>query len=143
MNYYRDYYNYMNNNYNIPDYNQNENKNNLFDPYQGFIRGNMFKDLYNSYKSSKPVEVVPKNEQASMLTTIDCLNLALIDLGLYLDLHPDDLKMLEKFNKYRVDLNEYTYEYQKKYGPLCLNNDSLKNSPFGWIKSPWPWESVK
>ena len=46
MNYYRDYYNYLNNNYNQPNYNQNNVS--LYEPYEGFIRGNMFKDLYMS-----------------------------------------------------------------------------------------------
>ena len=46
---YNDYYNYLNNNYNVPVYNQPKGKM-LFNPYQGFIRGNMFPDLYNFYK---------------------------------------------------------------------------------------------
>ena len=51
-----DYYNYMNNNYNQPLYNQqsfnnmNKKSSKLFDPYVGFISGNMFPDLYNAYK---------------------------------------------------------------------------------------------
>lgn len=36
MNDFRDYYNYKNNNYNQPTYEQNSN--NIIDPYQGFIR---------------------------------------------------------------------------------------------------------
>ena len=43
---YNDYYNYLNNNCNLPIYNQPKGKS-LFNPYQGFIRGNMFPDLYN------------------------------------------------------------------------------------------------
>ena len=31
--------------------------NNIIDPYQGFIRGNMFSDLYNNYKFEKPVQI--------------------------------------------------------------------------------------
>ena len=47
----KDYYNYVNNNYNQPSYNsQNENVN-LYNPYQGYIRGNMFPNLYNTYKT--------------------------------------------------------------------------------------------
>ena len=70
MNNYRDYYNYANNNYNQPNYKNTLNAN-IYDPYQGFIRGNMFPDLYNTYKLNKPVEIMPKNEQAELLTYID------------------------------------------------------------------------
>ena len=37
-----EYYNYVNNNYNQPTFTENANPSKLYDPYQGFIRGNMF-----------------------------------------------------------------------------------------------------
>ena len=52
-----DYYNYLKNNYNQPTFTENGNPNKLYDPYQGFIRGNMFKNLYNDYKLKNPVEI--------------------------------------------------------------------------------------
>ncbi|MEG2251056.1 MAG: spore coat protein CotJB [Bacilli bacterium] len=140
MNNYRDY-NYLNNNYNIPNYNQLDFK--TYEPYEGFIRGNMYPSLYNTYKVTTPIKIVPQNEQAEMLTTIDSLEFAMNDIGLYLDIYPDNKEALEKFNKYRYDLNQYSYEYQKKFGPICINNDALNKYPYAWIKSPWPWESEK
>lgn len=141
MNIYRDYYNYQNNNYNLPSYNQDKNYVKLYEPYQGLIRGNMFPELYNTYKSNVPIEIIPENEQATLLTNIDSLEFALTDLALYLDIYPDNEFMLKQFNNIRVGMNELIYEYQKKYGPLCLNNDALNKYPYTWIKSPWPWES--
>ena len=141
MNMYRDYYNYQNNNYNLPSYNQDKNYVKLYEPYQGLIRGNMFPELYNTYKSNVPIEIIPENEQATLLTNIDSLEFALTDLTLYLDIYPDNEFMLKQFNNIRVGMNELIYEYQKKYGPLCLNNDALNKYPYTWIKSPWPWES--
>lgn len=141
MNMYRDYYNYQNNNYNLPSYNQDKNYVKLYEPYQGLIRGNMFPELYNTYKSNVPIEIIPENEQATLLTNIDSLEFALTDLALYLDIYPDNEFILKQFNNIRVGMNELIYEYQKKYGPLCLNNDALNKYPYTWIKSPWPWES--
>lgn len=141
MNMYRDYYNYQNNNYNLPSYNQDKNYVKLYEPYQGLIRGNMFPELYNTYKLNVPIEIIPENEQATLLTNIDSLEFALTDLALYLDIYPDNEFMLKQFNNIRVGMNELIYEYQKKYGPLCLNNDALNKYPYTWIKSPWPWES--
>ena len=142
-----DYYNYMNNNYNQPLYNQqsfnNMNKVNskLFDPYVGFISGNMFPDLYNAYKLSNPLEIEPMNEQAELLTSIDALCFACIDLNLYLDLYPDDKSAIELFNIYRDEKKNLEKEYESKYGPLFISSDALNTFPWAWDNSPWPWQN--
>ena len=90
-------------NYNKCTYDQkNININDIFDPYTGFIRGNMFPDLYNQYKINKPYEIEPMNEQAQILTTIDALCFSAHDLNLYLDTHPNDRDMIQLFNQYRI-----------------------------------------
>ena len=145
MNYYNknnDYYNYVNNTYNQPLYNQSSNNKKILDPYNGFVRGNMFSDLYNGYKLNKPLDITPLKEQADMLTYIDSLCFALIDLNLYLDLYPNDSKIIELFNSYRMEKDEITKEYESKYGPLTLNSDSLNKAPWAWDNMPWPWEGV-
>jgi hypothetical protein len=91
----KDYYNYTNNNYNQPMYNQEPNNITLFDPYNGFIRGNMFPNLYNGYKMASPYEIKPMNEQAELLTGVDTLGFAAHDLNLYLDVYPEDRRMIE------------------------------------------------
>ena len=141
-----DYCNYINNNYNQPVYNQaNFNKatmsNSLYDPYNGFIRGNMFPDLYNAYKTANPYEIRPMNEQAELLTYIDALSFATIDLNLYLDIYPDDRDALALFNQYRIQKNEYMKKYESKYGPLLINSDALENYPWAWDNNPWPWQN--
>ena len=137
---FKDYYNYVNNNYNIPTYEQSVSNTDTFDPYNGLIRGNLFPDLYNSYKFDKPLQIKPANDQAEMLTYIDSLSFALIDLGLYLDINDKDKKALELYNKYRANLGEYMILYQNKYGPITKTSDSLAAYPWQWNNSPWPWE---
>lgn len=137
---FQDYYNYINNNYNKPIYNQDVTKNNIFDPYNGFIRGNLFPQLYNQYKVEKPIEIRPMNEQAEMLTYIDAFYFACIDLSLYLDTHPDDKDALKLFNQYRQSKKEYIEQYENKYGPLNKESNSLNSYPWMWNNSPWPWE---
>ncbi len=124
--------NYQNNNY------QNDN---LFNPYEGLIRGNLFKNIYDPYKNEKPYTIKPMNDQAKMLTDIDSLEFALIDLNLYLDVYPDDKNAIELFNKYRNEHNQLLYTYQNEYGPILLNSDSLNNMPWMWDNRPWPWEN--
>ena len=136
----QDYYNYTNNNYNQPLYNQAPNTKSMYDPYQGFIRGNMFPELYNGYKLNKPFEVSPMNEQAELLTYIDSLGFAMIDLNLYLDVYPDDQKAIDLYNQYRIQNINYTNQYENKYGPLLPNSNALRTVPWAWNESPWPWE---
>jgi len=136
----KDYYNYANNNYNQPLYNQNIQNKQIYDPYNGFIRGNMFPELYNSYKLNKPLEITPMNEQAELLTYVDALTFAMIDLNLYLDVYPNDREALELFNQYRMQADEYTKKDESKYGPLELTSNSLNTFPWAWDNAPWPWE---
>jgi len=138
-NFRNDYYNYVNNNYNKPLYTEDSNPNNLYDPYQGFIRGNLFPNLYNNYKVNA-IDLKPLNEQAKMLTMLDSLNFAVIDINLYLDIYPEDKDMLKLFNQYRNEGNKVLSEYEKKFGPINLNSSANENYPFMWINSPWPWE---
>ncbi len=116
------------------------NCSNLYDDYQGFIRGNLFKNLYDPYKIKQPYEIKPMNEQADMLTKIDALSFAMTDLQLYLDTHPTDRNMLSLFNEYREEKKNKVREYETKYGSLTTNSNSLNNYPWGWIDEPWPWE---
>lgn len=141
-----DYYNYENNNYNQPIFNQSNFNNsampnNIYDPYNGFIRGNMFPELYNAYKIKNPYEINPMNEQAELLTYIDALTFSVIDLNLFLDIYPDDKNAIGLFNQYRTQLKEYTKQYENKYGPLFLNSDSLESYPWAWNNNPWPWQN--
>ncbi len=121
--------------------NKHTSVDNLFDPYTGFIHGNMFPNLYDPYKLPKPYDIQPLNEQARMLTQIDALRFSTIDLGLYLDVHPEDHNMLNLFNQYRVQANNLQREYDSKYGPLLLSDDSLTAYPWAWNNRPWPWEN--
>ena len=143
MNNYFNYpnYNYKNPNMQVNNYNQNLNNQNLFTPYEGFIRGNMFPSLYDPYKGEKPFQIKPMNDQAEMLTTIDSLGFATIDLNIYLDVNPDDKNAIDLFNQYRRQKEELMKKYQEKYGPLLLSSDALNNYPWMWDNRPWPWEN--
>lgn len=114
------------------------NNKKLFEPYQGFIRGNMFQNLYDGY--GKVYDVKPLNEQAELLTYIDILTFASIDLNLYLDVHPDDAEMIKLYNTYSDELRKMVYEYENKYGAINTNSKALESYPWNWIKGPFPWE---
>ena len=72
-----------------------------------------------------------------MLENIKCLNFAIVELGLYLDTHPDDEKALCLHRKYCKEYRELTDKCQKVYGPLTIQFPCNK---WRWIEEPWPWE---
>lgn len=134
-----DTYNYVNNNYNQPMYTEDVNSKKVYDPYQGFIRGNMFPTLYNGY-GIKNLDINPTNEQARMLTTLSALEFAAHDINLYLDLHPEDRDMVELYNQYRIESNELRDKYENAYGPILASSNATNQIPWNWKNSPWPWE---
>lgn len=110
----------------------------LFEPYQGFIRGNMFPSLFDQY--GRIYDIKPMNEQAELLTYIDIFDFALIDLGLYLDVYPDNQKAIEVYNKFLQEKKNIVKKYEESYGPITLNSDALNTLPWSWDNNPWPWE---
>ena len=76
-------------------------------------------------------------ERSEMLKQIKCLNFAIIDLGLYLDTHPEDTKAICLHNKYCKELKELKDAYQKVYGPLSIYYPC---NIWRWLEEPWPWE---
>jgi spore coat protein JB len=130
------------NNFNLNGYNfyVEGNKNKLYEPYEGFIRGNMFEDLYDPYKLNRPYEIKPMNEQTDLLTYINALDFATHDLNLYLDNFPNDEKMLHKFNEYNSELKKLTDQYERNYGPLFAGSLYGDENKWNWALLPWPWD---
>ena len=76
------------------------NDNQILEPYQGFIRGNLFSNLYEPYKNYKPMEINPTNEREALLYQLMQYKFTLIELNLYLDTHPNDRGAISLYNKY-------------------------------------------
>ena len=121
--------------------NNNINNNQLFEPYEGFIRGNMFKDLYDQYKNFKPQNLNSGSERENMLNQWQQYNFVLTDIALYLDVNPNNRNMLNLYQKYLKIANEIKEQYEKKYGPVTCESEVILNSnSWDWNNSPWPWE---
>ena len=114
------------------------NDNKLYNCQEGFIKGNMFKDEYIPYKNYQPTKIIPINEKESLLLKLYESDFALHDLNLYLDLHPNDKYIYDEFKKELNTFNEIKSIYEKKYGPLCLEDTTSNN--YEWYLGPWPWE---
>ena len=75
--------------------------------------------------------------RAEMMKKIREYNFSVIELGLYLDTHPDDNKALCLHREYAKNLKELLDKYQKVYGPLTIYFPCNK---WRWLEEPWPWE---
>lgn len=124
-------------NYNV---NTNTSNNNLSGLYTGFIRGNMFPNLYDQYMNYQPMMINPRNEKEQYLLDLNQVQFAMHDIHLYLDNFPNDTNMINEFNRNRETYNELLKKYENKFGPLEICSDSLNNVPWQWNNEPWPWE---
>ena len=122
------------------DYMKDNDNNKILDPYSGFVRGNMFDNLYDKYKNYKPCDINPSNEREALLEQWQQYNFALIDLGLYLDVYPNDTNALNLYKKYLDISNKTLKKYESMYGPLCTDSEYAASNKWNWDNSPWPWE---
>ena len=135
------YNNYLGNDYfrNTTPSMMNTNQPNLYNPEEGYNKGNLFANLYSEYKNYQPAMLKAKNEKESLFLDLSRYAFAAHELNLYLDLHPEDTTMLTLFNDYRERSNRLMMEYEKKYGPLTVSSDVM-NTNFTWVTDKWPWE---
>lgn len=115
------------------------NNSKLVSTKEGFLRGNMFSNLYDPYKDLTYLPLNPKNEKERLLYEIMEVDFAINDLNLYLDLHPEDNEIYEKFKMYVKKCIELKDSYTRKYGPLTL--EQVNSNEYKWNENPWPWES--
>lgn len=126
--------NMMNNNMNMM------NNQNLTTPTEGYLRGNLFANLYNQYKNYQPRRLSATNDQERLFNEMSENAFAAHELNLYLDLYPNDSSILTLFNDYRTRANNLKNQYESAYGPISINSDVLNNTPFLWQTMSWPWE---
>lgn len=121
----------------IFDIKDSDNKK-IFNAKEGFIYGNMFKNEYEPYKNYQVAKLESNSEKGDLLLKIYEYDFGLNDLSLYLDLHPEDSKIYELFRKYTEEQRACVDVYERKYGPLELNDSNY--TKYMWEKGPWPFE---
>lgn len=73
------------------------------------------------------------------MTELQALEFVVLELGLYLDTHPDDAEAFSLFRQY-VDMEKAAKTaYEAKYGPLFLSSAANAGESFRWLDGPWPW----
>lgn len=132
----------MNNGTNNLDFNNTKNMgntNNLFSPNEGYLKGNMFKNLYDPFKNYRPASLNPRNDKELAMLNLGQVSFAMHEANLYLDNFPNDMAMLAKFNEFRTSYEKMLNDYQSKYGPLEVTSPYMMNTPFAWSTEVFPW----
>jgi spore coat protein JB len=79
-------------------------------------------------------------QRDSLLKQVTALDFVTVDLGLYLDTHPNDQLAIEEYNKTVLEAQAIRADYEKLYGPVCSFRVPNNGDNFAWINGPWPWE---
>ena len=119
------------------------NNNDLSDIKEGFLRGNLFDNLYDPYKNYRYGDLKANNKREELLYNILKYKFAMIELNLYLDVNPYDKNMVDLYNKYLMEEKKLIEEYEKSYGPLTIDSRYAGTNRWNWIESPWPWEVMR
>ncbi|MDO7908475.1 spore coat protein CotJB [Paenibacillus sp. JX-17] len=89
-------------------------------------------------EAGKPV---PCDEQYyQLLEQLQTLDFVLVELNLYLDTHPNDLKAIEQYNQFTQERMKVANQFQLLYGPLMHFGHAFSKCPWEWSQSPWPWQ---
>lgn len=73
-----------------------------------------------------------------LLEEVMAADFTVIDLNLYLDTHPNDLRAIAISNNSIQKAKMLRSNFERCYGPLTPA--TFSKCPYEWIESPWPWE---
>lgn len=79
-------------------------------------------------------------EYYTMLEQLQSVDFVLVELTLYLDTHPGDIKAVEQFNQYAELRLKLKAEFEANFHPLMQYGNSFSDAPWSWSGSPWPWQ---
>lgn len=80
-------------------------------------------------------------DKVEFLRKLQQLEFMTVELNLYLDTHPYDMRALKEYNAYTEQLTALKKQYEQVYGPLMGFGCSTSRDRWKWIYEPWPWEN--
>lgn len=107
-----------------------------FEQNEALSHGTLFPSLDLPFRS----RVKPGDPVQNALNELQALEFVLVELGLYLDTHPQDKEAFALFQKYTALEQEGRERYEAAYGPITRMGVAQNSDSFaGWIRDPWPW----
>ena len=85
--------------------------------------------------------LIAMNDRQEFLDQIRAIEFMILELNLYLDTHPHDIRALKEYNVHTQQLTALKSQYDKQYGPLSNFGTALNHgATWRWLEEPWPWE---
>ncbi|MCL2416018.1 MAG: spore coat protein CotJB [Defluviitaleaceae bacterium] len=78
-------------------------------------------------------------DREDFLKKLTVLDFMLLDLGLYLNVRPDDNRAIRIHNEVTKDAGQLRLEYERLFGPLTKRAEN-NSANWRWIEEPWPWQ---
>lgn len=107
-----------------------------FEQNAALSHGTLFPCLDLPFRSKER----PTNAVQNALNELQALEFVLVELGLYLDTHPEDSEAFALFQKYTALEKSGRERYEAAYGPITRDGVAQNSKNFsGWTQDPWPW----
>ena len=72
------------------------------------------------------------------LTELQALEFVVLELGTYLDTHPDDTEAFALLKQYAAMERSAKANYEEQFGPLT-KDAAASGDHYRWLQTPWPW----
>lgn len=105
-----------------------------YDQDEALSSGTLFPGLNLPFHLKTQGSTLP----STPLAQLQALEFVVMELGIYLDTHPQDKEALELFRQYTAMEKAARAAYETKFGPL-LQSSSAAGDSYRWLQEPWPW----
>lgn len=105
-----------------------------YDQDEALLNGTLFPGLNLPFHLKTEGNTLP----STPLVQLQALEFVLLELGIYLDTHPDDTEAFTLFKQYAAMEKAAKSAYESKYGPLMKASAATGDS-YRWLQEPWPW----
>ncbi len=96
--------------------------------------------LFPSLNLPFHLKVDAPNVVTGPLGELQALEFVLLELGLYLDTHPEDSEAFALFQQYAALEKAGREKYEAIYGPVTMFATANGKRWSCWINDPWPWD---
>ncbi len=96
--------------------------------------GTLFPGLNLPFHLKVEGSALPSNP----LVELQAIEFVVLELGTYLDTHPDDTEAFEMFKQYAAMEKSAKAAYEERFGPLT-RSCAANCDKYSWLKDPWPW----
>ena len=82
-----------------------------------------------------------REKQVAMIRKIQEVQFTALELGLYLNTHPNDATEMLEFETANEKLRKMIREYERQCGPMFSVGQTIRSQEtWLWADGPWPWE---